>query len=317
MFLDEQNSERTEFITQLKVNKLFPEEKKNTNKSIKEKLVLKNVLFYHNLSKLYNLDEKFYFNKMSSFKLILEGNRLLRSATMRHDPKIVRLNGEVYAVGGYDDYKVNYVKKKINNNAWSMIGCNFHQSYGFCVCGFDGKLFIIGGYTLHYEITNTCLEFDVKERKFSQICGMKVPRSDAACAEYDGKIVVCGGVDRHYNDLKSVESYDVAQDRWSPMPSMVFEKSGHSLVVAECKLFVLDRVKCEVYDKISRKFVGIKPAPLLKEFTSILIALIERTGESHSYFGISSIQTCIKVQSRAKNRKSFSKFLRNFFCIKN
>ena len=281
---------------------------------------MKNVLFNHHMSKLYYLDENFYLNAMSPLKLILEGNRLLRSATMRNDPKIVRLNGEIYAVGGYDDYKVNYVKKRINNNAWSMIGCNFHQRYGFCVCGFDGKFFIIGGYNLHCEVTNSCLEFDVKERKYTQVCGMRVPRSDAACAEYDGKVVVCGGVNRDFEQrLKSVESYDAAEDQWSPMPSMMFAKRGHRLVAVKKKMFAiacdsLDWVNCEVYDGVSGKFVFIYSAPLLEELNSILIALIERTGAGdHSYFGMSSEKTSTKVVNHTRNRKSF---LRNFFGMK-
>ena len=49
---------------------------------------------------------------MSSSKLLLEGNRLLRTAIRRNDPTIVRLNSEVYAVGCYDKYQMNYVKKK-------------------------------------------------------------------------------------------------------------------------------------------------------------------------------------------------------------
>ena len=278
------------------------------------------------MSKLYYLDENFYLNAMSSRKLLQEGNRLLRSATMRNDPKIVRLNGEVYAVGGYDNYKVTYVKKKINNDAWSMIGCNFHQRYGFCVCGFDGKLFIIGSYT-HHEITNSCVEFDVKERKYSQICGMRVARSDAACAVYDGKIVVCGGVNRRFrNQLKSVECYDAAEDQWSPMPSMMFAKCGHRLVAVKKKLFAIDRgdceiydsycrFNCEVYDNVSGKFVVVTKVPLLKEFNSILIALIERTGAGdHSYFGMSSEITSTKVVNHTINRKSF---LREFFRMKN
>ena len=110
---------------------------------------------------------------------------------------------------------------------------------------------------------------------------MQIARFGAACAEYDGKVVVCGGINRDYRDTKLVESYDVTEDRWSPMPSMVFEKSGNGLIVAECELFVVDRVKCEVYDKMSRKFVAVKPAPLLKEFSSIPIALIERTEDEN------------------------------------
>ena len=69
-----------------------------------------------------------------------------------------------------------------------------------------------------------------------------------------------------------VESYDVISNTWSQIPSMVNRKYDHRLVAVKDKLFVIgfEKYECEVFEKICKKFVYVKTARLLTEFTSIL-----------------------------------------------
>ena len=184
--------------------------------------------------------------------------------TVRRNSKAVCLKGEVYFFGGRNRRctgEMSVEKYSPSSNKWSVVTHMFDKRRDFCVCSFMDNIYIIGGYCFqNYEVTNSCLQFDTKEKSWKKIAKMKQSRDSAACVVFQGNIVVSGGTDSDDNKLNSVESYDVFADKWSSMPNTINNHHRHSLVVAKDKLFVIGRGynNCEIFDNVCKKFVALK-----------------------------------------------------------
>ena len=184
--------------------------------------------------------------------------------TVRRNPKAVFLKGEVYFFGGRNKRctgEMSVEKYSPYNNKWSVVTQMFDKRQYYCACPFINKLYIIGGYCFqNFEVTNSCLQFDTKEKCWKKIAKMKQSRDFAACVDFQGNILVSGGSDSDDNELNSVESYDVFADKWSSMANMINRHDDHSLVVVKDKLFVIGdgNNKCEVFDNVSKNFVALE-----------------------------------------------------------
>ena len=178
----------------------------------------------------------------------------------------VCLKGEVYVFGGYDN-NLNWVssieKYSPATNSWKEISVLYDERCYFCVCAFMNKIFIFGGrvgygYSSVRTNTNTCLQFDTKDYKWTEVARMREAKRFAACVVFEGNIVVSGGEISVIDHSNTVESYDVMSNKWSSMPNMIHGKSHHSLVVVRNKLFVIHSHRtneCEVFDNVCKKFV--------------------------------------------------------------
>ena len=184
----------------------------------------------------------------------------------------VCLNGEVYVFGDVDarDQYIKSVEKySLSTNTWNEVADMYDDRKYFCTCVFMDKILVIGGYKENERKTNSCLQFNTKDYNWKEVARMNNARSAATCVVFEERIVVSGGYDNNLQCLNSVISYDVAADSWSSMPSMTEARGGHSLVVVKNKLFVIGGLnrhmslipseqRCEVFDRISNKFVSLK-----------------------------------------------------------
>ena len=182
--------------------------------------------------------------------------------------KAVCLKGDVYVFGGsiIGSYMKTVEKYSHSTNSWTIVTDMFDDRKHFCVCAFMDKIIIIGGSfygNLILNVTDSCLVFDTKDKKWKEVARMNQVREFAACAVFEGRIVVSGGTDNNHNKSNTVESYDVVGDKWSPMPNMTSSNCNHSLVVAKNKLFVIGEEICEVYHNSTKLFVAIKPQPIV------------------------------------------------------
>ena len=173
----------------------------------------------------------------------------------------VCLKGEVYVFGGHDNCKrllISVEKYSPSTNNWNKVTDMFDQRMFFCTCAFIDKIYVFGGFCGAYFLTtNSCLEFDRKEKSWKKVSEMNVARNSAACTVFQGNIVVAGGKDGYGNVLNTVQLYDVFADKWSPMSNMIDHNRHHSLVTVKDKLFVIG-IRLEVYDNVCRKFIVIK-----------------------------------------------------------
>ena len=197
-------------------------------------------------------------------------------AEKRRFNKAVCLKGEVYVLDGCGNANnwVNSIEKySPSTETWSKVAVMFDNRRQFAVCAFMDTLFVFGGYFYQYknnnalykttidEITNQCLKFHTKEKRWKKVCGMYDVRSYSACAVFQGNIVVAGGFDASQRFLDTVESYDVFADKWTTMPSMIHGKCRPSLAVVKNKLFAIGHgadhttSHCEVLDNERNQFV--------------------------------------------------------------
>ena len=197
----------------------------------------------------------------SNFKNVEDLAPMIES---RDCAKTVCLKGEVYVFGGNDDnlnWKLSVEKYTPSANTWKEVTDLKDERYSFCVSAFMDKIVVIGGYYEGSgERTKSCLQFDTKGYKWTEIASMNEARSDAACVVFEGKVVVSGGFNTNNVESNTVESYDVLPNKWSSMPNMINVISDHSLVVVRSKLFVITYATdvWEVFDNIYNKFVAFK-----------------------------------------------------------
>ena len=225
---------------------------------------------------------------LASFKISIPRRNALNTENYlnRINPKIIRLNGEVFAFGGHDEFGdllKTIVKYNPSTDTWKAATWPLRDyREGCCVCNYQNSIFVIGGNHDSKGVTGCCLNFNPKTYAYHEIrAKMKEARLRAACAVFDDKIVVCCGIGSKFKAIKTVECYDGR--KWSRMPSMVHEKSDHSVVAVESKLFVIAQAeqKCEVYDGVSKLFVCLESALIFREFALILSGMIERTVMKH------------------------------------
>ena len=240
----------------------------------------------------------------------------------RQYSKAVCLNGDVYLLGGHDNnnkWTMSVEKYSHFTNTWNKVGDISDDRQGFSVCAFMDKIVVIGGgYFNKVEagVTDTCLMFETKERKWKEVARMNGVRYRPASAVFEGRVIVSGGRNYDLTRLNTVESYDVIVDKWSTMPSMISSKCNHSLAVVKDKLFVIGNGGCEVFDKCFKKFVAIKSPQtsdlyLLDQAISIGSKIIAIQLSCPSIF-------CYDVDTTEWLEESceVTKNLNNFSCVK-
>ena len=102
---------------------------------------------------------------------------------------------------------------------WKSTTQFLNMRYDFSVCSFKQNLFVIGGNYNYKRLLSSCLKYDVKLNKWSNIANMNENRTELACTVFDGKIVISGGSKlveiEYFEDLKSVEAYDYLENMWT------------------------------------------------------------------------------------------------------
>ena len=127
----------------------------------------------------------------------------------RRNFEAVCLKGEVYIFGGFDsngDVLMPVEKYSPSNNTWNLITDMVDNCGHFCTCAFMDRIYIVGGVCYQtYKATDSCLQFDTKNKSWEEIAKMNEARKFAACVVFQGNVVVSGGKNINNNDLNSVE----------------------------------------------------------------------------------------------------------------
>ena len=197
---------------------------------------------------------------------------------------------------------------------------NSRASYS-ASCSFMSSLYIFGGY--NRGSLKSCLKYDTKTSKWTNIANMNDPRQFPTCTVFEGKLVVSGGYD--YGKLKSVESYDHYENKWSYFPEMINGRCRHGEVSIGNKMFVIGgwgNLTCEVFETTSRKFTCIKqllPVNNLNYYQTSVISIGYKVLLFHSSSNISNnnfqIYDVLKDQWCLKE-KDFIKDKRYISCLK-
>ena len=230
----------------------------------------------------------------------------------------VSLKGEVYVFGGdfADTHLIKTVQKySPATGTWTEMADMRDKRSNFCCCAYLDKVMVIGGCNVNGTETDTCLQFDTKGCKWTEVAEMNQARAGAACVIFQGKIVVSGG------DGRTVEAYDVDDGGWSRMPSMMNDKSNHSMVVAKNKLYAIGWCwqKCEVFDETCKRFVVLKlPAEMLESYFYALKTAVSIGSKVVMILENKSFALCYDVDTDewSKEPCEVTKHLPTFSCVK-
>ena len=106
---------------------------------------------------------------------------------------------DIYTFGGFNcknKHIMSIQKYSPVTNTWDMQ--DFRED--FTACSFIDDVYLIGDKV--DVITNSCVRFNTRDRKWSKVAGMRQSRILAASVMYKEKIVVSGG------NTNTVESFD-------------------------------------------------------------------------------------------------------------
>ena len=320
-----------EFVTELKQNKLYFDEKLYILLSdyIIKNMSLKNITSIYTLAKRFGLS-KFAVEIVSfmrkCFTISVKDNWLEYPETkqFRLDPDVVFLKQFVYSFGGGnpDRDPIREVQKySFACDKWSIVTSSPDDRRHFCVCAFESRAVVIGGcfynYDNEFENTASCWEFDAVRNSWKELAEMKWARNFAACAVFKNEIVVSGGEGDEEEALKSVEAYDERKKKWRPMPDMNMAKEGHCMLVVEKKLFVIGEKDqlCEVFDEKCNKFSFLK-SPKVPELNAHFVRSVS-IGNKIIVFGKNKTKAfCYDITTDKWSEMAFE-FVENMFICKN
>ena len=156
--------------------------------------------------------------------VVSNGDTWTRRASMptaRIDPGVVAAsNGKIYAIGGYDHYRIDRVDEyDPATDTWQTRANMPNPRMGVGVAAAsNGKIYVIGGEGL--GVFDTVREYDPATETWTTRASMPTARSYMALvAASNGKIYVIGGWG-NAGYLNTVEAYDPATDTWTTCASM-------------------------------------------------------------------------------------------------
>ena len=252
----------------------------------------------------------------------------------RYDHHAVDLGERVYVLGGHHIGTSLLSVRSVEAfskaaNSWEVVTSLPDDRMDFSVCGFMGKIYVVGGNTKNGDKDlRSCTVYDPKKNVWGKIAHMKESRSYPACTVFDGKIVVSGGSrwdkELFFEDkLNTVEYYDYCTNKWAYMPSMKKHRFRHNSVGIRNQLFMLGghslafhSISCEVFNIYTGVFTIIKPAKFsLKREHSCVVPI------GNSIFVFNKDKGCAEYYDIEKQRwfrkgkiQLFEKF-KSFCCV--
>ena len=185
----------------------------------------------------------------------------------REDFCSVRVNNDVYVFQDGDEGKpisvLKYSPSRSEEDWRHLCYLDSVETFGFSLCAFMNKIYVVGGMTTLRNCTRDCIEFDPKSCEWKHVGEMNVPRNVSATAVFEGRLVACGGITGIMVQTNTAEAYDHVADQWSYMPSMIETRNEDKAVALRNKLFVFGSYPGsrtnEVYDSVCNKFAYLKP----------------------------------------------------------
>ncbi|KAM1303805.1 hypothetical protein ACFX2F_021570 [Malus domestica] len=138
-------------------------------------------------------------------------------------------------------------------NHWEVLDCHGHKHQvlppmpgpmrsGFGVVVLNGKLLVVGGYSVITETTvasDDVYQYDSCLNRWGKLANMNVARYDFACAELSGMIYAVGGYGIDGSSLSSAEVYNPDTDTWTLISSIRRPRYGCFACGFEGKLYVM------------------------------------------------------------------------------
>ena len=140
----------------------------------------------------------------------------------RDGHKLIILNDEMYAIGGYGTKTVE--KYNSSSNTWHFVASLNHEHYNFGCAVRGNKIYVLSekGFETYYPISNT----------WRNLSKLDIGRG-SELVSFDDKLWAVGGGESNneYKASKSMFEYDVFNNSWKKLPDMDVARRLHCAVV--------------------------------------------------------------------------------------
>ena len=160
--------------------------------------------------------------------------------TPRTEVTAAVLEGEIYVIGGFDEFgQVTDIVEVYNiaNNTWSTAAPLPEPLHHTSAALYNGKIYVVGGYTAPWSPTDRLFIYDPIQNNWQEGNPMPTPRG-ALNVNFVNEILyaIGGSSDR---PLGSNEAYDPSTDTWTSKASMPTARHHAGSTVVDGKIFVI------------------------------------------------------------------------------
>jgi len=169
----------------------------------------------------------------------------------RYRHSAVTVNNQLFLIGGRnasDDLIAEIDVFDPITSQWSTL-MNLPESYEVsdnAAVGYNGTIFVSGGYNANYVASNSTFAIDVTSKVITDKAQMKKARGDAHAVTYslEGREVayIMGGF-THMNGfcepLKEAERYDFVKDEWVSIDSLKNKRGDKAITRLNCKILAI------------------------------------------------------------------------------
>ncbi|KAI6686683.1 hypothetical protein NL676_032596 [Syzygium grande] len=128
------------------------------------------------------------------------------------------------------------------NKQWRLPSMPGPLKSGFGLAVVDGKLLIVGGYSVtggSGTVSAEVYQYDSRLNSWSKLRNMNEARCNFACAEVNGMVYAVGGYGAEGNIIGSAEAYDPNTGKWTLIESLRLPRRGCFACGFEGKLYVM------------------------------------------------------------------------------
>lgn len=165
----------------------------------------------------------------------------------RIDYAVTDLNGFIYAVGGYFEYReVKFVEQfDPKTNIWKNVAPMLHGRVAPALCALNGCLYAIGGKEFIGNRSLSLVEkYDPSTDSWEEVTKLNHARSHAGAVAVNGKIYVFGGIHSNF----TIEVFCPYKKTWSVLSSTVLNSLN---MCGACNAFnVKLHLKSEIFKLI-------------------------------------------------------------------
>lgn len=152
------------------------------------------------------------------------------------------LDGEIYAVGGYDGQGsfLNVLEKySPETDTWSTKASlpDARIAMGFTFSSNNNKFYVAGGYNQGFF--DNLYEYDPSTNSWTNKAPMPTPRISLGLVETNGKIYAIGGLLADNTCVDIVEEYTPATNSWTTKTPMPTPRCGVGVVSVNGKIYVI------------------------------------------------------------------------------
>ncbi|XP_077997906.1 kelch-like protein 28 [Glandiceps talaboti] len=171
--------------------------------------------------------------------------------TCRSNLSVAVLEGELYAIGGYDGERYLHSVEKYcpKTNQWKSVAPMLKSRSCFVAAILDGMLYAVGGYGPTY--LNSVERYDPSVDSWEMVAPMTDKRINFGVGVLHGFLYVVGGHDGA-SHLDSVERYDPHRNEWTVVTPMDKPRTGLGAAVVDHKLYVVGGHSGSSYLNISQ-----------------------------------------------------------------